>query len=60
MKPTETLKELTIGFVFIFLASFACYWAIAIVDERKQKQTYHILTESEYEIYLKAKTLYEK
>lgn len=37
MKPTETLKELTIAFVFIFLASLACHWAIVVVDERKQK-----------------------
>lgn len=37
MKPTETLKELTIAFIFIFLASLACHWAIVVVDERKQK-----------------------
>jgi len=36
MKPTETLKELTIAFIFIFLASLACHWAIVVVDERKK------------------------
>jgi len=72
MKPTETLKELTIAFVFIFLASLACDWAIVVVDERKQRfigQTtvnetnkLFILTDKEYEIYLKAKAeaKYEK
>ncbi|HNU60713.1 MAG TPA: hypothetical protein PKL04_00785 [Methanofastidiosum sp.] len=70
MKPTETLKELTIAFIFIFLASLACHWAIVVVDERKQKtiststtnNKIFVLTEKEYEIYLKAKaeSEYEK
>lgn len=70
MKPTETLKELTMAFIFIFLASLACHWAIVVIDERKQrfvgkatvdgKDNLYILTESEYEIYLKAKATYEK